>query len=142
MLRKIWRIRVYESIFKFFSDLISTWWIIKIVFYKNFRHIIIHKIVASLKVLNSSFFSFFLFVTNSIDRTTCKNVIEKTNAQVIVCLNLKFFVVTKRWKGKKFFESNRREKNDRNYLKNYSSQNFEKNRMKSIKFNLTQWIWR
>ena len=40
MLRKIWRIRVYESIFKFFSDLISTWWIIKIVFYKNFCHII------------------------------------------------------------------------------------------------------
>ena len=87
---------------------------------------------------NSSFFSFFLFVTNTIDRVTCENVIEKANAKVIVCLNLKFFVVTKRWKGKKFFESNRREKNDRNYLKNYSSQNFEKNRMKSIKFNLTQ----
>ena len=73
-----------------------------------------------------------------INIATCDNVIEKANAKVIVCLNLKFFVVTKRWKGKKFFESNRREKNDRNYLKNYSSQNFEKNRMKSIKFNLTQ----
>ena len=91
MFRRIWRIRVYESIFKFFSDLIPTWWIIKIVLYKNFCHIIIHKIVASLKVLNSSFFSFFLFVTNTIDRVTCENVIEKANAKVIVCLNQKFF---------------------------------------------------
>ena len=103
MLRKIWRIRVYESIFKFFSDLIPTWWIIKIVFYKNFCHIIIHKIFASLMVLNSSFFSFFLFVTNPIDRTTCKNVIEKTNAKVIVCLNLKFFCRYKKVERKEIF---------------------------------------
>ena len=33
-------------------------------------------------------------------------MIEKTNAKVIVCKNLIFFVVTKkRWKGKKIFES-------------------------------------
>ena len=43
---------------------------------------------------------------NPIDRATCKNVIEKANTKVIVCLNLKFFVITKRWKGKKFFVSN------------------------------------
>ena len=43
MLPKIWKIRVYEPISKFFWDLIPPQWIIRILFYKIFRHIIFRK---------------------------------------------------------------------------------------------------
>ena len=43
MLPKIWKICVYEPISKFFWDLIPPQWIIRILFYKIFRHIIFRK---------------------------------------------------------------------------------------------------
>ena len=106
MFRRIWRIRVYESIFKFFSDLIPTWWIIKILFYKKICHIIIHKIFYKSQGVKFKFFLFFLFLTNPIDRATCENVIEKANTKVIVCFELKIFILTKKGgKERNFFQS-------------------------------------
>ena len=50
-------ILVYEPISKFFWDLIPPQWIIRILFYKIFRHIIFRKFFVYLNMSNSGFFS-------------------------------------------------------------------------------------
>ena len=64
------------------------------------------KFFASLKVSNSSF-SLFSFCNGFNRKSYVKMWLRRQNVKVIVPLpsNLKFFVITKRWKGKKIFES-------------------------------------